>query len=150
MSQHFEDLSLTPFVKKVTFFSSGGAFLDGYVLSIIGVALVQLTVVLNLDAAWTAIIGTAAFAGIFAGTILGGYLTDIIGRKRMFTLDVIAIGILSILCMFMDSAIQLVILRFLIGFFVGADYPIATSLIAEYTPKHHRAKPWERFLLPGI
>ena len=50
MSQHFEDLSLTPFVKKVTFFSSGGAFLDGYVLSIIGVALVQLTVVLNLDA----------------------------------------------------------------------------------------------------
>lgn len=140
MSQHFEDLSLTPFVKKVTFFSSGGAFLDGYVLSIIGVALVQLTVVLNLDAAWTAIIGTAAFAGIFAGTILGGYLTDIIGRKRMFTLDVIAIGILSILCMFMDSAIQLVILRFLIGFFVGADYPIATSLIAEYTPKHHRAK----------
>ncbi len=140
MSKHFEDLALTPFVRKVTFFSSGGAFLDGYVLSIIGVALVQLTLVLNLDAAWTAIIGTAAFAGIFAGTILGGYLTDIIGRKRMFTLDVIAIGILSILCMFMDSAIQLVILRFLIGFFVGADYPIATSLIAEYTPKHHRAK----------
>ncbi len=140
MSKHFEDLALTPFVRKVTFFSSGGAFLDGYVLSIIGVALVQLTVFLSLDATWTAAIGVAAFVGIFAGTILGGYLTDIIGRKRMFTLDVIAIGVCSILCMFMDSAIQLVILRFLIGFFVGADYPIATSLIAEYTPKHHRAK----------
>ena len=61
MSKHFEDLALTPFVRKVTFFSSGGAFLDGYVLSIIGVALVQLTVFLSLDATWTAAIGVAAF-----------------------------------------------------------------------------------------
>lgn len=29
--------------------------------------------------------------------------------------------------------------RFFIGVFVGADYPIATSLITEFTPKHHRA-----------
>lgn len=136
----FDELAMTPFVKKVTIFSSGGAFLDGYVLSIIGVALVQLNVELQLTATWSALIGAAALAGIFVGTILGGYLTDIIGRKRMFTLDVIAIGVLSILCIFLGSALQLAILRFLIGFFVGADYPIATSLIAEYTPKHHRAK----------
>lgn len=138
--KQFEDLGMTPFLKKVTFFSSGGAFLDGYVLSIIGVALTQLTPLFGLDAGWTAAIGASAFIGIFAGTILGGYFTDIIGRKRMFTLDVIAIGILSIFCFFMQGAAELVVLRFLIGFFVGADYPIATSLIAEYTPKEHRSK----------
>lgn len=33
----------------------------------------------------------------------------------------------------------LVMYRFFIGVFVGADYPIATSLITEFTPKHHRA-----------
>lgn len=33
----------------------------------------------------------------------------------------------------------LVIYRFFIGVFVDADYPIATSLITEFTPKHHRA-----------
>lgn len=33
----------------------------------------------------------------------------------------------------------LVIYRFFIGVFVGADYPIATSLITEFTHKHHRA-----------
>lgn len=140
MARHFDELEMTPFLKKVTFFSSGGAFIDGYVLSIIGVALTQLTPVFNLDTNWTAAIGASALAGIFVGTILGGYLTDIIGRKRMFTLDVIAIAVLSVLCFFMQGALELVILRFLIGFFVGADYPIATSLIAEYTPKIHRAK----------
>lgn len=140
MGKHFDELEMTPFLKKVTFFSSGGAFIDGYVLSIIGVALTQLTPVFGLDVGWTAAIGASAFVGIFVGTILGGYLTDIIGRKRMFTLDVIAIAVLSVLCFFMQGAFELVILRFLIGFFVGADYPIATSLIAEYTPKIHRAK----------
>lgn len=33
----------------------------------------------------------------------------------------------------------LVIYRLFIGVFVGADYPIATSLITEFTPKPHRA-----------
>lgn len=140
MSKHFDEMAMTPFLRKVTFFSSGGAFLDGYVLSIIGVALIQLTPLFGLDVGWSALLGASALAGIFAGTILGGYLTDIIGRKTMFTLDVIAIALLSLACVFMQGPLELTIMRFAIGFFVGADYPIATSLIAEYTPKDHRAK----------
>lgn len=37
------------------------------------------------------------------------------------------------------TPLLLVIYRFFIGVFVGADYPIATSLITEFTHKHHRA-----------
>ena len=37
------------------------------------------------------------------------------------------------------TPLLLVIYRFFIGVFVGADYPIATSLITEFTPKPHRA-----------
>lgn len=37
------------------------------------------------------------------------------------------------------TPLLLVMHRFFIGVFVGADYPIATSLITEFTPKHHRA-----------
>lgn len=37
------------------------------------------------------------------------------------------------------TPLLLVMYRFFIGVFVGADYPIATSLITEFTPKHHRA-----------
>lgn len=71
--KQFEDLGMTPFLKKVAFFSSGGAFLDGYVLSIIGVALTQLTPLFGLDAGWTAAIGASAFIGIFAGTIMTAF-----------------------------------------------------------------------------
>lgn len=134
-----DDVAMTPFLRKITFFSSGGSFLDGYVLSLIGVALTQITPLFNLTDAWSAAIGASVLLGIFVGTIAGGYLTDRIGRKKMFIIDIVAIGLFSILSVFCADPLQLVLARFFIGVFVGADYPIATSLIAEFTPKQHRS-----------
>lgn len=134
-----DDVAMTPFLRKITFFSSGGSFLDGYVLSLIGVALTQIVPAFGLTDDWSAAIGASVLVGIFAGTIAGGYLTDIIGRKKMFIIDLVAIGLFSLLSVFVAEAWQLVAARFFIGVFVGADYPIATSLIAEFTPKQHRS-----------
>lgn len=134
-----DDVAMTPFLRKISFFSSGGSFLDGYVLSLIGVALTQIVPMFNLTAAESAAIGASVMVGIFFGTIFGGYLTDAIGRKKMFTIDIIAIAVFSILSVFATTPLQLVLARFFIGVFVGADYPIATSLIAEFTPKKHRS-----------
>jgi putative MFS transporter len=138
-TQRIDDAQMNPFLKKVVFFSSGGSFLDGYVLSIIGVALVELTGWLNLSAVDTAMIGASALAGIFAGSIVGGRMTDALGRRKMFILDVTAIGVSSLACVLIGNPVQLIVLRFLLGFFIGADYPIATSLIAEFVPKKQRA-----------
>ena len=134
-----DEAAMTPFLGEITLVSSGGAFLDGYVLSLIGVALTQITAQMSLTAHWTAAIGASVLLGILVGSIAGGYLTDIIGRKKMFVLDIIAIALFSALSMTDATPMQLVIYRFFIGVFVGADYPIATSLITEFTPKHHRA-----------
>lgn len=135
----FDDVAMTPFLRKITLFSSGGSFLDGYVLSLIGVALTQITPMFSLTPEWTAAIGASVLMGIFVGTIVGGYLTDRIGRRKMFIIDIVAIGLFSVLSVFCATPLQLVLARFFIGVFVGADYPIATSLIAEFTPKRHRA-----------
>ncbi|MEC1756141.1 MFS transporter [Schinkia azotoformans] len=134
-----DDFELTPFLKKMILFASGGPFLDGYVLVIIGVALAQLGPELHLDAHWNALVGAAALAGIFIGTAVFGYLTDIVGRQKMFTIDIIAIALISVATMFVTTPLQLVIMRFLIGIVIGADYPIATSLVAEFTPRKYRA-----------
>jgi MFS family permease len=45
---------------------------------------------------------------------------------------------LSILSASAGGAWQLVIVRFLLGVAIGADYPVATSLLAEYSPKKYR------------
>lgn len=134
-----DDVGMTPFLKKVTLFSSGGPFLEGYVLGVIGVALVKIVPELGIDSHWSGLLGVASIIGLFIGASLGGYLTDLIGRKKMFVLDIITIIILSIACALVGEPWQLFILRILIGITIGADYPIATSMIAEFTPAPHRA-----------
>ncbi len=139
LARGIDDARMNRFLKKIVFFSSGGSFLDGYVLSLIGVALVQLTSALSLSPVEVAAIGAAALAGIFFGSLAGGRLTDALGRRTMFILDVTAIGLASLAACFVNAAWQLIALRLLLGFFIGADYPIATSLIAEFSPRKERA-----------
>lgn len=105
---------------------------------IIGTALIQLTPQLNLDIFWTGLVGASTLVGLLVGGAIFGYVTDLLGRQLMYEVDLIAIIVLSILQMFISSALQLVIVRFLIGIAVGADYPIATSLFAEFSPRKKR------------
>ncbi|WP_460998524.1 MFS transporter [Trueperella pyogenes] len=134
-----DEIGMSPFLMRLTVFSAGGPFLEGYVHAIIGVALLKMVPELGINDTWKGMIGVAALVGLFFGAIFGGYLTDLIGRKRMFIIDVMSIAVLSVLCMFVSGPLMVVLLRFLIGFAVGADYPIATSIIAEFTPKRYRA-----------
>jgi len=134
-----DDVEMSAFLKKIVVFSAGGSLLDGYALSIIGVALVQLGPALGLTSRDQALVGAASLAGIFVGSILAGRLTDGLGRRTMFILDVCAIGLTSLASVFVATPWQLVALRLLLGFFVGADYPIATSLITEFVPRRSRA-----------
>lgn len=133
-----EDSPLTPFLAKLTVYTSGGPFLDGYILTIIGMALLQLEPALSLNAFWMGMVGAAALFGLLVGGAIFGYVTDLTGRQFMYQIDLVAIIIFSILQMFVSNVWELTILRFLIGVAVGADYPIATSLLAEFSPRKHR------------
>lgn len=133
-----DDAPLSGFHKRLIVYSSGGPFLDGYVLSIIGVALIQATPQLQLDALWQGAVGAAALLGIFIGGFLGGWLADKYGRQVLYTIDLLAIAVFSILQFWTIDPVMLFTLRLLIGVAVGADYPIATSLVAEFTPRKYR------------
>ncbi|SDF47390.1 MFS transporter [Sporomusa acidovorans] len=67
-----------------------------------------------------------------------GGLTDRIGRKLMYMLDLTVLAVLSILHIFITTAMELVVLRFIIGIAIGANYPISTSLMAEFSPTKYR------------
>ncbi|MEV5847316.1 MFS transporter [Streptomyces sp. NPDC051985] len=133
-----DDAPLSRFHKKLALYSSGGPFLDGYVLSIIGVAMVQITPRLQLSSSAQGLIGASALIGIFLGAFAGGYLTDRFGRQVLYTIDLVAIIACSVAQFWADDPVWLFVLRLLIGMAVGADYPIATSLLAEFTPRRYR------------
>ncbi|GGN51585.1 MFS transporter [Streptomyces albiflavescens] len=133
-----DDAPLSRFHKKLALYSSGGPFLDGYVLSIIGVAMVQISPQLDLSSSAEGLIGASALIGIFLGAFVGGYLTDKFGRQVLYTIDLVAIIGCSVAQFWANDPVWLFVLRLLIGMAVGADYPIATSLLAEFTPRRYR------------
>lgn len=138
-ARNFDDIHFSSIHRRIMLWGSGGPFLDGYVLVMIGVALEQLTPVLHLDAVWTGMLGAATLAGLFIGTSLFGYISDRIGRRKMFLADIIAIGLISVATMFISSPMELLVMRVLIGVVIGADYPIATSMITEFSNTRQRA-----------
>src|SRR5690606_41108525 len=64
--------------------------------------------------------------------------SDVCSSDLLYLVDLIAIVGFSVAQFWVESALMLFIWRLLIGIAVGADYPIATSFLAEYLPKKNR------------
>jgi putative MFS transporter len=128
------------FLTKLTLLISGGMFIDGFILGGIGVVMPAITEDLRLSLAWQGLIGASALIGIFIGGPLGGYLADRIGRRPMFTIDLMVFLVGSVAQFFVGDAWQLFAVRLLMGMAIGADYAIGWPLLAEFSPARVRGK----------
>ncbi|QSE95469.1 MFS transporter [Rhodococcus pseudokoreensis] len=133
-----DDAPLHRFHYRLLLCTGGGPFIDGYILAIIGVAMIQIGPRFELSPLVEGLVGATALVGIFFGAALGGYLGDRFGRQRIYNWDLIAIAVLSVAQFWITDAIMLVVVRLLIGIAIGADYPLASSLMTEFSPKRYR------------
>ena len=133
-----EDAPLNSFHQHLTVAVGGASLMDGYILSIIGVALVQMTAQLQLSNFWQGMIATSALLGIFVGGLFSGWLTDKFGRRKVVFVAPIVFLIASTLQFWTDSPLVIFLLRFFIGIAIAIDYSAATSLFVEFVPKKYR------------
>ena len=133
-----EDAPLNSFHQRLTVAVGGASLMDGYILSIIGVALVQMTALLQLSNFWQGMIATSALLGIFVGGLFSGWLTDKFGRRKVVFVAPIVFLIASTLQFWTDSPLVIFLLRFFIGIAIAIDYSAATSLFVEFVPKKYR------------
>lgn len=133
-----EDVAMNGYHKLLTVRAVGGWFVDGYILSIIGVVLIYFTQDLHLNNFWQGMIAAAAIIGICIGGIIGGLLTDRYGRKIMFLIAPLLFTIFSALQFFAESGEWLFLCRLLIGIGVGIEYTVGSALLTEFLPKKSR------------
>lgn len=133
-----EDVPLNGFHQLMTVRTGGGWVMDGYVLSIIGVAMMRFSEDLNLDTFWQGMIAASALIGIFFGGFLGGWLTDRLGRQKLYFAGPIIFTLCSLGQFWAESGLALFMFRFLIGIGVGMEYPVAGSLLTEFLPRKYR------------
>ncbi|HJP77798.1 MAG TPA: MFS transporter [Pseudonocardiaceae bacterium] len=122
----------------ITLYAGGGEFCDGFILSIIGVALPLITVSFKLGGASAGLIGSASLIGMFIGGLIFGQVTDRVGRQKVYLADIAAFIILSLLQFFATDPWQLVVLRLAMGVAIGADFAIAGTIVSEFAPQKSR------------
>ncbi|RZL83588.1 MAG: MFS transporter [Rhodococcus sp. (in: high G+C Gram-positive bacteria)] len=124
---------------KTALYGNGGHLCDGYILGAIVPALPLFAESHPISPLISGLIGASALIGVFLGSLMFGWFTDKIGRRRMFVIDLALFVVLSLAQIAVTDAVMLLALRVLLGIAVGADYTIATTLVAEFAPRKQRA-----------
>jgi putative MFS transporter len=119
-----------------------GGFLDSYDLISIGSATViaQKYHALSLTSYDVASLNAMAFAGAILAALIGGRLSDKLGRRAIFILDLALFVVAGLLQAVVTNTIELLVLRFLIGVAIGLDIPVAWTMICESAPTIHRGR----------
>jgi len=133
-----DDAPFGAFHRRLALYSCGGPFCDGYILGIIAIALAPLSQEIGLSPTWQGLIAAATLIGMFIGGAVFGYVTDRVGRRVMYSLDLLLLVLASAAQYWVQDAWSLFALRFILGVAIGADYPIATALLSEFAPKRQR------------
>jgi putative MFS transporter len=128
---------LTPharsFLRRMTAATGGGMFIDGFVFATFAAALAgRAHDALGVSSIWEMWISSSVLIGTFFGGLFLGYVTDKIGRRPMFTIDLSVFLACAVLLFFVVSAWQVFALGLVMGLAVGADYSIGSPLLGEF------------------
>ncbi|TCM71145.1 putative MFS transporter [Acinetobacter calcoaceticus] len=86
---------------------------------------------------WVVSIG---FVGMALGAVCAGALADRIGRKTVFALTLVIYSVATALCAIAPNLTYLLVFRFIVGFGLGGQLPVAVTLVSEYIPAHVRGR----------
>lgn len=113
---------------------------DGYDLVVFGAVVPKLLAFQEwgLTPVQIGAIGSYALAGMFIGAILIGYLTDVVGRRKVMMGSVAVFSVLMLLTAWAPTPELFGLFRFLSGLGLGGVIPTAIALTVEYSKSGRR------------
>jgi MFS family permease len=94
----------------------------------------------HLSSAQVGVVGTVYLVGQVVGSLYFGWLSDRLGRRRLFILTLAIYLIGSGIAGFAFSYWFLLIFRFIAGAGIGGEYAAINSAIDELIPSHYRGR----------
>lgn len=114
------------------------ALFEGFDIQSAGVAAPRLALALHVDDPTLKWIFSANIFGLLVGAVIGGRLADVVGRKRVLVVSMIAFGLFSLGSALVHSIGALVAMRLLTGLGLGGAMPNMLALAAENSPDDRR------------
>jgi putative MFS transporter len=120
--------------------SGVGWALDAMDVGLISFVMAALAVQWRLDATALSWIASTGFIGMALGASLGGLLADRIGRRSVFALTLLVYGVATGAAALSWSVGALLVFRLLTGLGLGAELPVASTLVSEFAPARIRGR----------
>jgi PHS family inorganic phosphate transporter-like MFS transporter len=123
---------------KIMLISGMGFFTDAYDLFIIGVVMSLLKPIWHIGKLEESLVTSTALLATAFGALLFGRVADMLGRKRIYGVEVLVLAVGAIGCALSPNIWWLIGLRFILGIGIGGDYPVSATIMSEYAGKTSR------------
>ncbi|MFC7457516.1 MFS transporter [Brachybacterium sp. GCM10030267] len=139
-SQRLDRLPFTRKHGRMLGASGIGWALDAMDVGLISFVIAALSVHWELSKGDGSLIASAGFAGMAIGASLGGLLADRLGRRSVFALTLLVYGLATGASALAMGVGVLILLRFVVGLGLGAELPVASTLMSEFAPARIRGR----------
>ncbi len=139
-TERLDRLPFTAQHRRLVLGSGTGWALDAMDVGLISFVMAALAAqwdLTNTELSWIASVG---FVGMAVGASIGGLLADRIGRRQVFALTLLVYGLATGAAALSWSVGALLVFRFLIGLGLGAELPVAATLVSEFAPARIRGR----------
>ena len=138
-----ERLDRLPFTRrhgKLLGASGIGWALDAMDVGLVSFVIAALSVHWGISKGDGSLLASAGFVGMAIGATVGGLLADRIGRRSVFALTLLVYGLATGASALAGGLAVLIALRFVVGLGLGAELPVASTLVSEFAPKRIRGR----------
>jgi MFS family permease len=137
-----DEQPLKRFHLRAMFTTGMGVLTDGYDLSSIGIVLPLVLAsfgIKQVSSLQSAMLAASALVGAAVGAVIFGALAQR-GRKKFYGVDVTLMALAAIAQIFAGGLWSLIVIRFVLGIGVGADYVLSPTIMAEHANRPDRGK----------
>ncbi|MBX6351780.1 MAG: MFS transporter [Thermoflavifilum sp.] len=117
-----------------------GLLFDSMDVGLMAFVLVALSKAWHLNPSLSGLIGSIGFVGMALGSALAGLAADRFGRKSVFMWTLLIYSIATGLTAFATGVAVFILLRFLVGFGLGGELPVATTYVSESSDQAVRGR----------
>lgn len=139
-TERLDRLPVTSKHKRLLLGSGLGWALDAMDVGLISFIMAALAVHWDLGPSQTSWLASAGFLGMALGATFGGLLADKFGRRNVFSLTLLIYGVATGASALAGGLTVLIIFRFIVGLGLGAELPVASTLISEFAPRRVRGR----------
>ena len=139
-TERLDALPFTPEHRRLLVGSGAGWAFDAMDVGLISFVIAVLAEQWQLTDGQSSWIASAGFLGMAIGASLGGLLADRVGRRQVFAMTLLVYGVATGASALSWSVGSLIALRFLVGLGLGAELPVASTLVSEFAPPRIRGR----------